>query len=514
MSSSRNLKGFMNNNKLKNYFIFEIMKKLFRSPYKLRTRIYVSMLALIVGSFFFIGIFTYYNFKTQNQNYHDNRLLRKEAATLASISYFLEAQKGVEHSGESISKLFRHKIYELSDIHKLDIIIYNLKGDLILSSNKEITQNDIIPHKLDKQLLKELREEKSSVKKGLTNFGMDYLNSYQYIADTRQAPIAIISIPYFQLDENYKRDLQTYLVALTPIYILLFLGASILAFLLSRQITGPMRRISEIMRKAALMKRYMPLKWNSSDEIGQLVHQYNFMVKELEKSSEMIAQNEKESAWKEMAKQVAHEIKNPLTPMKLSVQIFERKLDPNDPEFKNKMRKFTSSMVEQIDTLANIASAFSDFARMPSSNKEEVNLTKITESALIFFDAVKINFTKTTEPCYVYADKNQLIRILNNILNNAIEAIPENKTPLINVSLEQINENAKLTIQDNGIGIAKNLQEKIFEPKFTTKNSGMGLGLAIVKRIIDDLNGSIHFRSEENSGTTFFISIPLLKQKN
>jgi len=200
--------------------------------------------------------------------------------------------------------------------------------------------------------------------------------------------------------------------------------------------------------------------------------------------------------------------------MKLSVQLFERKLDPNDPEFKNKMRKFTSSMIEQIDTLANIASAFSDFARMPSSNKEEVNLTKITENTLAFFDVVKINFTKTTDPCYVYADKNQLIRILNNVLNNAIEAIPENKTPLINVSLEQVNENVKLTIQDNGIGIAKNLQEKIFEPKFTTKNSGMGLGLAIVKRIIDDLNGSIHFRSEENSGTTFFISIPLLKQKN
>ena len=207
------------------------MKKLFRSPYKLRTRIYVSMLALIVGSFFFIGIFTYYNFKTQNQNYHDNRLLRKEAATLSSISYFLEAQNSVEHSSESISKLFRYKIFELADIHKLDIIIYNLKGVLILSSNKEITQNDIIPHKIDAQLLKELSEKKSSVKKGLTDFGMDYLNSYQYINDTKQNPIAIISIPYFQLDENYKRDLRTYLVALIPIYLLLFLVASILAFL-------------------------------------------------------------------------------------------------------------------------------------------------------------------------------------------------------------------------------------------------------------------------------------------
>jgi len=490
------------------------MKKLFQSANKLRTRIYVSMLALLLGAFFFIGVFTFYNFRMQNQNYHDNRLLRKEASALSSISYFLEAQKSIEHSAESIYNLFQHKIFELADIHNLDIIIYNLKGDLILSSNKELIKNDVIPHKINTQLLRDLREKKSSVKKSLTNSGEDYLNSYQYITDTKQNPIAIISIPYFQLDENYKRDLQSYLLALIPIYIMLFVSASMLAFILSRQITGPMRRLSETMRKAALMKRYMPLKWNSSDEIGQLVAQYNFMVKELEKSAEILAQNEKESAWKEMAKQVAHEIKNPLTPMKLSIQMFERKLHPNDPEFQYKIKTFTSSIIEQIDTLANIASAFSDFAQMPSSNKEKINLTKITENTLTFFESINIKFEKPITPLYIHADKSQIIRVLNNILNNAIEAIPENKTPLITVSLEQIDENAMLTIQDNGSGIQKILQKKIFEPNFTTKNSGMGLGLAIVKRIITDLNGFIDFKSEENLGTTFYISIPLLKQNN
>ena len=490
------------------------MKKLFQSSNKLRTRIYVSMLALLMGAFFFIGVFTFYNFRMQNQNYHDNRLLRKEAATLSSISYFLEAQKSIEHSAESIYKLFQHKIFELADIHNLDIIIYNLKGDLILSSNKELIKNDIIPHKIDNQLLKELPEKKSSVKKNLTNSGVDYLNSYQYITDTKQNPIAIISIPYFQLDENYKRELQSYLLALIPIYILLFVSASMLAFILSRQITGPMGRLSETMRKAALMKRYMPLKWNSSDEIGQLVRQYNFMVKELEKSAEILAQNEKESAWKEMAKQIAHEIKNPLTPMKLSIQLFERTLNPNDPEFQYKIKKFTSSIIEQIDTLANIASAFSDFAQMPSSNKEKINLTKITENTLTFFESIKIEFDQPTDAYYIYADKNQIIRVLNNVLNNAIEAIPENQTPLITVSLEQIDENIILSIKDNGTGVPQILHKKIFNPNFTTKNSGMGLGLAIVKRIINDLGGSIDFKSEENLGTTFYISIPLLKQKN
>jgi len=487
------------------------MKKLFQSQYKLRTRIYISMLALLVSSFFFIGIFTYYNFKQQNQNYHDNRLQRKEAATLSSIAYFLEAQEPTEHNHESIYKLFEVKIFEIADIHNLDLVLYSLDGDLIISSNDEITKNDIVPVKIGEDLLKELSEKSSSIKKSLTNLGVDYLHSYQHIKDPKEKPIAIINIPYFQLDEHYKRDHQSYLVALIPIYIPLFLGASLLALLLSRQITGPMGRLSETMRKAALMKRYMPLKWNSSDEIGQLVNQYNFMVKELEKSAEILAQTEKESAWKEMAKQVAHEIKNPLTPMKLSVQLFERRLNPDDPEFHNKIKTFTTSIIEQIDSLADIASAFSDFAHLPMGNKKKINLKKITENTLSLFNNVEIKFTSTADPCYIYADKNQIIRVLNNILKNAIEAIPENKTPQINVSLEQVDENARLTIQDNGTGIDKTLQKKIFEPNFTTKNSGMGLGLAIIKQIINDLNGSIHFTSEKKSGTTFYINIPLNK---
>ena len=487
------------------------MNKATESPYKLRNRIYVSMLALIVGSFFFIGAFTYYNFKKQNQTYHNKRLLRKEAATLASITYFIKSQKGVKHSGKSIFHLFQHKIIELADIHKLDIVIYNLKGELILSSSKELIQKSI-PTKLESSFLNELYKKKSTVLKGATPSGEDYLNSYQYIADTKNNPIAIISIPYFQLDENYKRDLRAYLIALTPIYLLLFTIASVMAFLLSRQIAEPMRRLSEIMRKNALMKRYTPLKWSSSDEIGQLVRQYNFMVKELEKSAEMIAQNEKESAWKEMAKQVAHEIKNPLTPMRLSVQLFDRKMDPKDPNFEHHAKKFTASMVEQIDTLSNIASAFSDFARMPSSQKEKMNLEEITEKTLALFDADNVELNKPALPCYIFADKNQFIRVLNNMLKNATEAVPENKKPLISVSIESKEGKAILSIKDNGMGVAKNLQKKIFEPKFTTKNSGMGLGLAIVKRIIDDLKGTIHFESTKNVGTTFYIQIPLLKQ--
>lgn len=491
-----------------------MMKSLFKAPYKLGTRIYISMLALLLGSFFFIGIFTFYNFKTQNTEYHNKRLQRKEDATLASIDYFLREEKTHEHSSGSIFQLFQTKIYELADVHNLDLNIYNVKGELIISSNKALLKEGVIPLKMDKEAVKHLSESGKRLDKKLTNKGQEYLNSYQYILDTNNKPIAIISIPYFQLDETYKRDLRTYLLALTPIYIVLFLIASVMALVLSRQITEPMRRLSSIMRKAALMKRYMPLRWNSSDEVGQLVHQYNFMVKELEKSADKLAQTQKESAWKEMAKQVAHEIKNPLTPMKLNVQLFERQLKANDPEFKEKLKKFSGSIIEQIDTLAHIASAFSDFARMPNSNKVKLNINNLVESTVGFYEAAHIDLNLSDEELSVYADHDQLVRVLNNLLNNAIEAVPEEKEAQIKIDLRNEGGMAVLSIKDNGVGIAPVLQEKIFEPNFTTKNSGMGLGLAMVKRIIDDMNGSISFDSTPKRGTTFYISLPLYTQKN
>tara|TARA_B100001057_G_C22828362_1_gene942355 strand:+ start:594 stop:2060 length:1467 start_codon:yes stop_codon:yes gene_type:complete len=486
---------------------------LFKAPNKLRKRIYISMLALLMAAFFFIGGFTYYNFKTQNQDYHDKRLSRKEAATLASISYFFKNQKSIDSDNEKISLLFENKLFELADIHNLDLFIYSLKGELIISSNKSLVEKNIIPTNISRTLLSELKIKKSRIKMNLSLSGMGYLNSYQYLRNKNQVPIAIISIPYFQLDETYKRDLRDYLVALTPIYILLFIGANLLALLLSRQISDPMKRLSETMREAAVKKQFMPLEWASSDEIGQLVRQYNFMVKELEKSSEILAQNEKENAWKQMARQVAHEIKNPLTPMKLNIQLFERQLDPKDPMFKEKIKSFSSSIIEQIDILSNIASAFSNFSRMPSSVKVKLDLSKVIENIIQLYTAVNIELKKPKKPCYIFADKNQIIRMLNNLINNAIESIAEPEIANIKISIKPRDENLLLSVEDNGVGIAKALDKKIFNPSFTTKNSGMGLGLAIVKRIIDDLGGSIHFKSEENKGTIFYMNIPSIKTK-
>jgi signal transduction histidine kinase len=198
--------------------------------------------------------------------------------------------------------------------------------------------------------------------------------------------------------------------------------------------------------------------------------------------------------------------------MKLNVQLFDRMIKLHAPEFKEIGARFTSSMIDEIDTLANIASAFSNFARMPSSKKVVLNLSETLENTIFLYQSVNIKLYKDNRPIYISGDNKKIISVLNNLINNAIEASNENSTDEIVVRLEEKNNMAILSITDSGSGIPKEVQEKVFEPNFTTKNSGTGLGLAMSKQIVTDLNGSILFTSEVNIGTTFILSIPLLKK--
>jgi nitrogen fixation/metabolism regulation signal transduction histidine kinase len=235
------------------------------------------------------------------------------------------------------------------------------------------------------------------------------------------------------------------------------------------------------------------------------------MIDELENSAAQLATNEREAAWREMAKQVAHEIKNPLTPMRLTVQSFERKFDPSDPDIVQKMKEYTHSLIQQIDTMSSIASAFSTYAQMPAQKDESINIVKITKLALDIFNENYIYFSSEKEEIIINFDRTQLIRVITNLVKNSIQAIHENQpeTPKINVVVSEEKSFATITVSDNGIGITEENKEKVFEPKFTTKTSGMGLGLAMVKNIVETLEGKISFISEENEGTTFTVRLPM-----
>ena len=249
----------------------------------------------------------------------------------------------------------------------------------------------------------------------------------------------------------------------------------------------------------------------NSKEINLLIKAYNEMVDELEKSAIKLAQSEREEAWREMAKQVAHEIKNPLTPMRLTVQSFQRKFDPTDPNVKQKMNDYSETLIQQIDTMSAVASAFSNFASMPAQQNETLNVVAVVELAMDIFNEDYIVFQSDSPEIISKIDRTQLIRIITNLAKNAIQSIPENqenKAVLVRIQKEE--NNVLITVTDNGIGIQPEDVNRIFEPKFTTKNSGMGLGLGIIKNIIENYKGTITFETKYGEGTTFIVSLPII----
>ena len=286
--------------------------------------------------------------------------------------------------------------------------------------------------------------------------------------------------------------------------------AIVLAYFLSTYITRSIQTISQKINETRLNKRNEKITLNSaSSEINSLVAAYNNMIDQLEESAVKLAQSEREQAWREMAKQVAHEIKNPLTPMRLSVQSFERKFNPEDPNIKEKMSEYSETLIQQIDVMSSIASAFSDFAKMPTQRREKLNVVDIVKHSLDIFTEDYIHYFPQEKELYASLDKTQLIRIVTNLVKNSIQAIKDtDKNPKIEVKVASEGNNVKITVSDNGKGISDENKELIFEPKFTTKTSGMGLGLSIIKNIIEAYDGTISFTSTKGVGTVFTVILP------
>jgi nitrogen fixation/metabolism regulation signal transduction histidine kinase len=285
--------------------------------------------------------------------------------------------------------------------------------------------------------------------------------------------------------------------------------AILFAFFISKYITRSLETISDMMERTDLSKQNKKIFIeNPGEEIEKLISAYNSMIDELGHSAAKLAKGEREQAWREMAKQVAHEIKNPLTPMRLSVQSFERKFDPKDPNIQEKVKEYSNTLIQQIDTMSSIASAFSNFAEMPAQQNETLNVVKIVKLALDIFNEDYIHFIADKEEIIAKLDRTQLIRVVTNLVKNAIQAVPDVKSPRVLVSVSSEENMVKISVADNGIGIEKENEEKIFEPKFTTKTSGMGLGLGMVKNIVETYKGTIKFTSQPGKGTVFCVKFP------
>ena len=277
----------------------------------------------------------------------------------------------------------------------------------------------------------------------------------------------------------------------------------------SKFITKSLKAISDKMYQTRFEKRNKKIAIDgASTEIKALVESYNNMIDALEESALKLASNEREQAWREMAKQVAHEVKNPLTPMRLSVQSFQQKFNPEDKDIYKKVEEYSKTLIQQIDTMSKIAEAFSSFAKMPTQNLEHLDFVEVLEHALDIFPSAVINFSSQKKPLFGDFDRDQLNRVVTNLVKNAIQSIPEDKMPKIQVLLSEKSSRIYIKVKDNGCGIEDAIAEKIFEPKFTTKTSGMGLGLPMVKNIIEAYGGSITYKTTLGKGTLFEVSFP------
>ncbi|WP_394344693.1 sensor histidine kinase [Flavobacterium restrictum] len=479
--------------------------------FSLRIRIFLSMIVVIVIASILLASISIIQFKNEAKEYHQERLERKEDAVKAHIDYVLSTTT-YPLTTKNLDLIFKDKIHELAQIHNIEINIYSLDGQLLKSSKESFSVDKIAPP-IPKYIQKLVR---SSIEKRFVEIktidGIKNRSSYSQIKDDKFKPLGILNLPYVEDDGFYENELNNFLLRLGQVYSFMLIVAFALAYFLSTYITKSLKTISDKISETSLNQKNEKIVLEAnSKEINLLIKAYNEMVDKLEKSALKLAQSEREEAWREMAKQVAHEIKNPLTPMRLTVQSFQRKFDPNDANVKQKLNDYSETLIQQIDIMSSVASAFSNFASMPAQQNETLNVVEVVELALDIFNEDYIAFESQETEIISKMDRTQLIRVITNLVKNAIQAIPETQLEKsILVTVIRSNDQVQILVKDNGVGIEAQHIGNIFEPKFTTKNSGMGLGLGIIKNIIENYKGTITFATVVEKGTTFTVTLPII----
>ncbi|GGE22517.1 sensor histidine kinase [Psychroflexus salis] len=475
----------------------------------LRIRIFLSMLLLVLAASVLIAAVTIYQYREEAKALHIDKLERKEKAIKSNIQYIFRKTYYPVNT-ESLDLIFKERIYEIQEIHNEEIDIYDLKGNIIKSSYASNLHQDTVNLSINPSILEQL--ENAPDKRVVVDFKLDgqrYQSLYTLITDAYFKPIGIVNIPFIEDDGFLDANLKEFFKLLLQVYVLMFLAAIAIAYLLSNYITKSLKLVGQRITQTKFHQSNEKISTDKlSVELKPIINAYNQVIDELEESAVKLAKSEREQAWREMARQVAHEIKNPLTPMRLTVQDFDRRFKPNDDAAIAKLHEFTQKIIQQIDTLSSIASAFSSFAKMPAQQNELIDACETIKLATGIFSEENIQVLTPEENIYIKFDKTQLIRVITNLLKNAIQATAEKESPKVVVQIHQDHNYVYVSVSDNGVGIKNEHQDKIFEPKFTTKTSGMGLGLGMVKNIVENYKGNIRFVTKPNKGTTFTIELP------
>ncbi|MEI6898404.1 MAG: ATP-binding protein [Bacteroidota bacterium] len=484
------------------------------SRLKFSQRMQLAMTGVLAASLILIGLLVIVYIIRLNQDKNLENLRDHTHSMLVEMQHNIG---DAEHLGLENRDEMNELLTKFSNVFFCDVNLYDPRGNLIATSRPEIFEEGLIAKVINYFAWEKLIGDHNSLVIQDETIGTHrYSSSYIPIFNDRNQLLAFLNLPYFAQQEDLNREISTFLMAFINIYLFLLIVGVFIAYGISNYITRPLRLLTLGLGKLTLGTSNEKLNWLGNDEVGQLVAEYNRKIDELAKSAELLSKSERESAWREMARQVAHEIKNPLTPMKLSVQYLFKSWEEKQEDWEQKLRKFTTTMVEQIDSLAFIASEFSDFAKMPASNNETFNPAGLINNAIsLYQDSVHVKFflMLEEEEIWVHADKKQLSRVFTNLINNSLQAIGEKDGGEIVFRINRNIEYCTITVTDNGSGIPEEQAGKIFQPNFTTKSSGMGLGLAIVRNIIMSAGGSISFTSTAGSGTTFTIELPVVSKE-
>ena len=482
-------------------FLPESLNLKFKKANSLRSRLQLMVIALIIISFLFIGFVSFYYFKNileSNQNQEFVRDLEKIQKDIYATN-----KDALDDQGSLI--ILSNSLQELSEIHNVDISLYDRNAVLINSINRSKKPN----LGFATANLFNLNPRLNTVN---TFSNQEY---FSFIALKRLNPMiyGFAEINHRSTDKIAER-LREFISTILNLYVFLFLLAGAIAISVANSITFPLTVLSQKLKQTKLGRKNEQLEWDSRDEIGILIQEYNSMISQLEESATLLAKTERDHAWKEMAKQVAHEVKNPLTPMKLSVQSLERAINADPENTQAIIRKTSRTLVEQIDTLTEIANSFANLAKMPKGSKEKLVINELVENVHELFEGREdfdFQLILPIDDMYIFADRNQLIRILNNLVKNASQAISTERRGKVVMELSQKGQNALIRVSDNGIGIPEEARSKIFTPNFTTKSTGTGIGLAMCANMIETINGRIYFESMVDKGSDFFVEIPLLR---
>lgn len=473
-----------------------------------RTKIQLYLLFMSLIPLLVIGVVSIPFIKKSYYEEVQRELKRQTQAVLTAI----HARGFSENDFRQSSNALQSLISDIAILTQSDVNLYSKEGKLVVSTQPKIFELGLLSTNIDPNAYYHLNLQYQQEFIQNEKIGkLSYISIYVPVIDKNLSMLGILNMPYITRQGQLEAEVARFVSYLIGVYVVILLGLAGLTLLLSNTLTKPLTVLRQRIEQIRLGKKNELMRWKSNDEIGALVQAYNQMVEKLEASERKLALSEREAAWREMARQIAHEIKNPLTPMKLSVQHLLRAYQDNHPNLNMMIEKVSKTLLTEIESLTEIATSFSNFAKLQQQEPEIIEIQALLKQNIALYQShedIVFDIQLPAQPYFIYADPSAISRTFQNIIKNAIQAMENSDTKILSIVLYAQEKQLYVSIKDTGCGIDKEHLERIFEPNFTTKSSGTGLGLAISKRAIENANGNISVQSELNKGTTFMIVLP------